>query len=110
MAKIEKAKFSKGLLIQIIKTADNSKGINRLKTIQREVKDGCNKELLAESARSLSSHYMRTALVRYIKDHGAPFTDFGSDEYHDKLIKVFGELLDHNISVAINEIDGEFTL
>lgn len=110
MTKIEKAKFSKDLFIKVIKTADNSEGINRLKMIQREVKDGCNKELLAESARSLSSHYMRTALASYIKEHGAPFTDFGSDEYHDNLIKVFGELLNYNTSVAINEIDGEFTL
>lgn len=110
MNKIQKAKFSKGLLIQIVKTQNNSEGIKRLKMIQREVKDGCNKELLAESARAISSHYMRTALVSYIKEHGAPFTDFGSDEYHDNLIKVFGELLDYNTAVAINEIDGEFTL
>ncbi|RAN62393.1 hypothetical protein B8A44_07545 [Dolosigranulum pigrum] len=110
MTKIEKAKFSKDLLIKVIKTSDNSEGINRLKSIQQEVRDGFNKELLAESARSLSSHYMRTALVSYIKEHGAPFTDFGSDEYHDNLIKVFGELLDYNTTVAINEIDGEFTL
>lgn len=110
MTKIEKAKFSKDLLIKVIKTSDNSEGINRLKMIQREVEDGCNKELLAESARSLSSHYMRTALVSYIKEHGAPFINFGSDEYHDNLIKVFGELLDYNTAVAINEIDGEFTL
>lgn len=110
MTKIEKAPFSKDLFIKVIKTSDNSEGINRLKGIQQEVRDGFNKDLLAESARSLSSHYMRTALVSYIKEHGAPFTDFGSDEYHDNLIKVFGELLDYNISVAINEIDGEFTL
>lgn len=110
MAKIEKAKFSKGLLIQIIKTADNSKGINRLKTIQREVKDGCNKELLAESARAISSHYITTALTAYIKEHGMPFTDFDTDEYYNNLFKVFDELLSYNISVAINEINGEFTL